>query len=630
VQRRWIVFAGISLITTLVVISVFVLISKEKTTLLYNRVNGDLIRLHSDGLEIIYSKNHYPLVYNVKENGNLIEGEFYDFNNKYFTPNYIFQIFERNQTDGYNLKYYFIEDPGNSNRNWTIADHRKAMQDKFSSLDENSIRTDHALLAVQDESALTIIKSINEDNINQAKSELKTYLAKYPDDLFGSIVQLDIYAREGDQQKLSEGLDKFQSTFPSNGIDLIDYVSLVHSNTLNAMEFHQESHHAQSRLKQLRKRQEPYTWDDLEYVYLDYEKVPNFYELDSSVLFSQNHYSIPNFLHTQILCKLIAVKSDFLMLSGESREAEQELLKVLYYSIGLTGSSNILIGRVIGIAISSIAVNRLEHVYLSGYQRANELVDPFHRFNQQLMEYNKAVYADIIYYHPASEYLNSYNQENQLQATIRAKISLARMVNLQAAISLRHYYLKYEEWPQIPITGELLDQPGMDAFSSDHSPHKLVEHENDLIVYSVGPDQKDDRAKMNYDPTNGIISSGDIFLQVRSEREFPFPDKPTRYRTRNELYVAYPNGLPDDPFADTKHMSYTISDTIPPVVWSFGPDADQGTGYDLYEEFDKPQTNFGTARLPNGKWKKIKNVAEEPVYDPSNGTISNGNLYLNF
>jgi len=47
------------------------------------------------------------------------------------------------------------------------------------------------------------------------------------------------------------------------------------------------------------------------------------------------------------------------------------------------------------------------------------------------------------------------------------------------------------------------------------------------IVYSVGPDLRDDHCRVAYDPTNGLVSDGDIVGGISfSERESRFPPKP--------------------------------------------------------------------------------------------------------
>lgn len=52
-----------------------------------------------------------------------------------------------------------------------------------------------------------------------------------------------------------------------------------------------------------------------------------------------------------------------------------------------------------------------------------------------------------------------------------------------------------------------------DPFNND--PLKTVSEGGATMIYSVGPDLKDDRGALTYDATNGTFSAGDIFLRVR-------------------------------------------------------------------------------------------------------------------
>jgi len=43
---------------------------------------------------------------------------------------------------------------------------------------------------------------------------------------------------------------------------------------------------------------------------------------------------------------------------------------------------------------------------------------------------------------------------------------------------------------------------------------KCYVKDGQVVVYSVGPDKTDDGAKIAYDPTNGLVSKGDIWITV--------------------------------------------------------------------------------------------------------------------
>lgn len=52
----------------------------------------------------------------------------------------------------------------------------------------------------------------------------------------------------------------------------------------------------------------------------------------------------------------------------------------------------------------------------------------------------------------------------------------------------------------------------IDPYSNQ--PIKTVHEQNTELIYSIGPDLKDDRGAITYDPTNGTFSAGDIVLRV--------------------------------------------------------------------------------------------------------------------
>lgn len=84
-----------------------------------------------------------------------------------------------------------------------------------------------------------------------------------------------------------------------------------------------------------------------------------------------------------------------------------------------------------------------------------------------------------------------------------------RISQIQAAIQL--YFLEKKQWPKglddlkpyfksLPLD-PFTDKPFLWSIDSAGKP----------FAYSVGPDFKNDSAKLFYDPTNGVISAGDVF-----------------------------------------------------------------------------------------------------------------------
>ena len=62
------------------------------------------------------------------------------------------------------------------------------------------------------------------------------------------------------------------------------------------------------------------------------------------------------------------------------------------------------------------------------------------------------------------------------------------------------------------LVPDYLPELPTDPFNAEESPE--LRYVSDEIVYSIGPDKKDQEAAIKYDPTNGTISQGDIFFAM--------------------------------------------------------------------------------------------------------------------
>jgi len=504
------------------------------------------------------------------------------------------------------------------------------------------------IVKVADKSAIEIIEAANGNDFETALSNMKDYLEQHPDDLFGNILLLDLYSRLNDQENLKEGLEYFKTKFPSNGDDIQEFTVLLHEQTLAAMNAMEKNNHVNKRRLEVIKKYEPdfgfytsaeqsidtydkgpFSQEELEYLYTNYNDVPNFLETGPAVLLFPGSLSYPNYLELQTFVKTQRVESEFLLISGKPREAETLALNCVKLSIGLLQNSRYIISHLIGVAIQSISLKNLETIYLNGYQSPEDLAEAFERYRQYYLINMDFWDSELGWSHPAVG-TSGGMLANLLEATVRGMVPQAISTNLLTAVSVYHYYLKYGSWPEENNAGELVSQIPTDPFSGTGGPSKIIGDGDERIVYSVGPDGIDDQAKIAYDPTNGSVSAGDIWVRVRAEREFPVPSEPVKFNSREEILKQYPNGLPSDPFADTKLRGYVVSDTNPPIIWSVGPDADE-QDFSIEEESDNPVPGFGAAWYhPEEVWMKFQNNPDEPVYDPTNGIVSEGNLYHRF
>jgi hypothetical protein len=155
-----------------------------------------------------------------------------------------------------------------------------------------------------------------------------------------------------------------------------------------------------------------------------------------------------------------------------------------------------------------------------------------------------------------------------------------------------------------------------DPFTS--APLRYFSTPDAFTVYSVGPDRKDDRATLAYDPTNGTVSSGDIILDVPAKPRYPFPPGGVRASSAEDVRRAFPNGLPPDPFGYVdpsghylRNQPLKIADGRPVRVYSVGLDEKPGDGWG---------SNDPSLRVPIHP--------AEISYDPTNGLVSPGDIFV--
>lgn len=83
---------------------------------------------------------------------------------------------------------------------------------------------------------------------------------------------------------------------------------------------------------------------------------------------------------------------------------------------------------------------------------------------------------------------------------------------------LNSYYVDHEAYPdslsKLTTPVSFLTSIPVDRYSTANSQIRYVQRPQP-IVYSVGPDGDDDEAIIEYDPSNGSASNGDVILIVK-------------------------------------------------------------------------------------------------------------------
>jgi hypothetical protein len=193
----------------------------------------------------------------------------------------------------------------------------------------------------------------------------------------------------------------------------------------------------------------------------------------------------------------------------------------------------------------------------------------------------------------------------QQEMVVRAKVADARFRTLRLAAAARHRLFSTRAYPASAseFAPLLPEGPPADPFTS--APLRFLSTPDLFVAYSVGPDKVDDRATIEYDPTNGTVSVGDLVTSAPRVPLYPFPAGAVRARSGADLDRQFPSGLPADPFANTRGRGLNRTNAAPVRVYSFGPDTDEN---EILPRIDS-------------------NVPETP-YDPTNGTVSAGDIFV--
>ena len=378
---------------------------------------------------------------------------------------------------------------------------------------------------------------------------------------------------------------------------------------------------------------------------------------------------IPNFLDLQTQAKVNRVLATFDMIRGQRAES-LDLLAASYRMGQSLNADGGLISRLIGIAIRAISNAGLVAYALNACETPEEIKEcwamlerlrltPGQEGESHLFDgENSALFSQMVG--------GGRFSENYLEAFTRQKVSDTKFQLLRAATAARYHQMTQGDWPRsaaefAPLLGAGLPKDDFATSTSQRAAQgalRFTRLADAFAVYSVGPDERDDGATLDYDPTNGTISAGDLAIRIPKDRQYPFPRGGVHAANAQALLKQFPDGLPVDPFADLKNRPLGIIDattTQPLVVFSYGPDCDEAEAYpggaipkpngsptgqpprgcDLQAVFEygpsPPAQGLGSSGpaspLPmpaSGRYQR----ALEPFYDPTNGTTSKGDLFM--
>jgi hypothetical protein len=309
------------------------------------------------------------------------------------------------------------------------------------------------------------------------------------------------------------------------------------------------------------------------------------------------------------MAKVVLVIAVFRMLEGK-RDESLRLLESSYRLGQLLCQSTQLIDIWTGIAVRRIAGKALEIHLLNCCETEAEFKQFWETLNS-LKEYNvPQTEEELMELEPAPlivrVMLRRARRENVQVTKTRQSIVDAKFELLRVATAARYRFVLRGEFPRTPDQfGPLLSE-GLPKDPFADGPLKFIITTDSLVCYSVGPDERDDRVAIEYDPTNGTLSPGDMLMTVARKREYPFPREGMRATSLEDFSRQFPNGLPIDPFSSSRKPLGTTSTLAGGIfVYSYSPDVDEFKG-----QFQ------GTSHVL------------QVQYDPTNGIISEGDVFI--
>lgn len=108
---------------------------------------------------------------------------------------------------------------------------------------------------------------------------------------------------------------------------------------------------------------------------------------------------------------------------------------------------------------------------------------------------------------------------NYSEPDARYGVMATKMLETQIATALALHKIEKGKYPQhlSELVPAYFSAVPTDPFSGEALRYSCVPDGSRYALYGVGPDKKDDRGALRYDPANGTISAGDIFFREAVE-----------------------------------------------------------------------------------------------------------------
>lgn len=503
---------------------------------------------------------------------------------------------------------------------------RKFLDQVGGALNTADGRVDSAWLRLPHRDVIQLIEAFKLDD-PEAKELLAELRRRFPDDPALILFEIDLAVAAEDEQQLRRKLEEHRPALEARKDPFLDKAIKHYDRILKGHAAHREGRNLATRDAVGQLITPSFDMDE----YLDrLTKVRRddvYIPLNRPLLWAD--YPVPNFLERQVRTKVLRVMAEFQLLEGRPEEAIGLLEPAIIESTVILRHAPIVIEELISIAVLSVLNRGMETTYLEGMRTAEEIEAHWETLDRLVSEIQQACLdeqkPDVGEYEFAALNRSSFGEHDVRRNAMQSQALIAR-----AAVAARHRLLVTGDYPDKEDDFSLLMQlPGADPFAEEAPLRFRLDDEKGFVVYSLGPDRQDGGAAVAYDPTNGTVSAGDIFTFVPRERTYPFPAPGGLADTRDGILAQFPNGLPPDPFADTRGRGYIVGDTTPPVIWSVGPDTDESRWrVDPLVPVDSgmPRPGVGVGQVGR-EYMLFHNPPTQRAYDPVNGIVSEGNLY---
>lgn len=414
--------------------------------------------------------------------------------------------------------------------------------------------------------------------------EFRRVFADYPSDPYLMVHAIDVEAQYGDLNRAEELLSKWQSEYEANADDLLLEAAGIAEKSIASAKglpwgedlgeilkvYWDPAANLETRIASL--------GELVKYDRLAGEKRPL---VEQGLGVPKPLGPLPNYLDLQINARVMRTIAALLLIEGRQRES-LDLLAALYQQGNMMSSDGILIQRLIGIAICFIAKAGLDLSVLNACESVEDLdyaLELFDRIARSATRENEILFFMDEMQGPIVFMSNVEGKAgiNFLEAWIRYQVAQMHFSVSRTALAAKRRFKEHGSYPAtseeyLPYLPEGIPE---DWFGKDSESLKFTDPISDpYAVYSLGPDELDSGGRIQYSPTNGTKSVGDLIVEVSEIRKYPFPDGGIQGLSVEEVLDLFPEGLPTDAFRGAGSEPLSILDATPdgPVtVFGFGP-----------------------------------------------------------